>query len=708
MKIYINRIDYTAYYIPNTLSIIDEINARSVCNFQMVDTTGSLSLLEGYQIEIFNEDVEIFGGFLTFPKRFNPIGTNTLYFDVECIDNNSIADRRVPNYSYSGNISSDTVVKSILTNYLEDEEVWYNPYSIFFNGVNQYAYTDLTIYDNVTFLNFPYTIQGWIYLEDRTTERAVGSINYSSNRYFTLEINTDGYLRCARRNTTEYLTVDTGEKINSRTWTHVAVEIISSTSLKFYKNGILNSSFTGLNAVNPFFTTPIGANYTIQIGAMGGTSLNRYFYGYIDEFRIINANFDFIDYNKEIVFLRDYGLYYKFNEGTGTVADCYGTIINDAGGTNVEYQPPAILVNTPTYSKKTWYNTSVIRTGKNVSNPQYLRNKYCSEIFDELSEINGFMWYIDFNKRLYFLDPKTFPAEYNINDSSSIRNVNYRQNNIQYRNKQFLRGGFGKTDTITTESPSPKPDGVTRTFILTYPVASVPTIYINSVAVSASDVGIKEKDTGKKWYYQLDDDKITQDTSQTVLSTTDTITVTYQGFYPIFVSSEDLNQIQARKIIQGGTGIVEKVESVSDINDSDYALDYTNGILRKFTKTQSELTYETFTDGLFSGVLQYINLTKYGIDSEFLIDKVEIRDFNNGTFVYFIHAVSGFSFGSWQTFFGNMKKKLEKQSIREDEILVNNLYIREISDIVETQTVSIIACDFPSDTLFPSNTLFPC
>jgi len=75
----------------------------------------------------------------------------------------------------------------------------------------------------------------------------------------------------------------------------------------------------------------------------------------------------------------------------------------------------------------------------------------------------------------------------------------------------------------------PKPDSITRTFLARYPLASVPTIYVDDVAVAAGDVGINGLDTGKKWYWNKGSATITHDTGQAVLTDENTLTMTYYG-----------------------------------------------------------------------------------------------------------------------------------------------------------------------------------
>ena len=715
MKIFINKVDKTDYYIPDTLSITDEVNSRSTCTFRMVDTTGVLNITDGYQIEIYEESLQLFGGFLTYPKRFNPIGTDTIYYDISCVDNNSIADRRIANYEYAGDVNSDDIVTSMITDYLEDEEVWYNPYSLLLDSTN-YITCDMSSFDVTSFLQYPITLQAWVRPTTRTSQMCVCFFAQSTTKYFSLEISSGGYLQINRCNTTEYTTTYTGVQIDINVFTHIACEITSATTLNFYINGILVSAETGLNSVAMLETDFTLTNYKVTAGGRFYTAFSLPYIGYIDEFRITNQLFEFQSYNKEIPLLGVYenslylteGIYWKFNNLTGTVATGFGAIFDIGVGGGYRFID-GNYINTPAKRAVNFSGIDSISEGMAISNPQYLRTMTISEILTELSEMNGFIWYIDFNKQLVFTDPTTIDATYDITDSSAIRNVQVKHNNSQYRNKQIIRGAYGKTDTISLEKPTPKPDSYTRNFVLSYPISEKPAIFVNAVAISSANIGIKGTDTGKKWYFQYNTNIISQDTTETILTDSDIVTVTYKGYYPILISSEDIMEIANRKAISGGTGLVEMLEDIPTINDINYASNYSDGIVRKYKKTQIEIEYETFTDGLFSGMYQNVVLPKYNVDSNFLIDKVEIRDFNNGSFVYFVHAVSGYTFGSWQTFFGNTKKRINKSTARETESLVNNINMREGIGFNETNVApSVYTCDFPSATLFPSLTRFPC
>jgi len=355
-----------------------------------------------------------------------------------------------------------------------------------------------------------------------------------------------------------------------------------------------------------------------------------------------------------------------------------------------------------------------IQDGVTLDIVKFPRNGTVTQAFDELAEVCGFIWYIDYDKTLHFKARSADVAPFNIIDTSAIVNINVRQDRSRYRNRQYLRGGQTPTDSpITGEDVTPKPDGVTRTFVTRFPIAEKPVIRINSVAVDPAQIGVNGLDgqvTPLQWYWSYGSNSITQDNSQTVLSTSDTIEIDYIGLIPLLVVVEDSNAITARQTLENTSGVYESLETMPNVVDKQQALDIANGRLTKYTKVERELTFQTYTNGLSAGQLQTVTLTKYGISAaEFLIDRVTMRDLNdNGLFVYDIHAVDGQAFGGWTNFFKGLIRKESGLIIDSNERLIVLKTTYETDNWSETTTPTIFACPVPDAALYPSTTLYPC
>lgn len=333
-----------------------------------------------------------------------------------------------------------------------------------------------------------------------------------------------------------------------------------------------------------------------------------------------------------------------------------------------------------------------------------------ADAMNELAEITGYQWYIDYDKKFYFAPRTFFNAPFSITDNSAIVNINVKQDKSQYRNRQYIRGGLSQTDPITLEKPTPNPDGVSRTFITRFPLAEKPRIFINSVEINANDIGINGIDTSKKYYYLYNANTIIQDSAETILTSSDVIEVTYNGLVALALVSENPAAIAERASVEGGTGVYERIDVDAAISNRQEALDIANGKLTKYSKIMNEITYDTYTTGLAAGQLQNINLTQYGISStDFLIDNVEVSELDGtGRLIYSVHAIDGETFGGWQKFYRDLLRQDLKMSIRENELLVILSTIAESQGWNEINTITVFACPLPSDILVPSDTLVPC
>lgn len=123
MQFLIGGIDRTGFYIRNSLSIEDEINARTTASFDLVDTAGTFHPEPGQVVQIKDNSLNlVFSGFLEEPEEHRPLGTNILQYKITCVDNQAIADRRFVNESFV-NQTAGAIVTNILTTILADEGV---------------------------------------------------------------------------------------------------------------------------------------------------------------------------------------------------------------------------------------------------------------------------------------------------------------------------------------------------------------------------------------------------------------------------------------------------------------------------------------------------------------------------------------------------------------------------------------------------------
>ena len=162
--------------------------------------------------------------------------------------------------------------------------------------------------------------------------------------------------------------------------------------------------------------------------------------------------------------------------------------------------------------------------------------KRLSDVFNQLADTNGFVWYIDYNKELFFVEREFQAAPYDIdetdNTKKAIRAVSVNTSLNNYTNKRYIE--YNELTSQQTETFVG--DGVRNTWNLAYPVAKTPVVYVNNVQKT---VGILGLDDDKNFYWSKNTHEITQDSDDPVLMPT-----TVNFAYPPSRLSILFNQIE--------------------------------------------------------------------------------------------------------------------------------------------------------------------
>lgn len=291
------------------------------------------------------------------------------------------------------------------------------------------------------------------------------------------------------------------------------------------------------------------------------------------------------------------------------------------------------------------------------------------ECFDDLANATGYLWMIDPWKRLIFFDRTRYgaPFKLGIGGIYNYKAMLSRRERRNYRNRQFLRAGFQKTDPKFEKFAG---NGKDTTFTLKLPVAGAPTVQKNSVAQT---VGVRGKDDDEafQWYYQEKDKQISQRSGDTVLTSSDELRVDYIGLFPIIIDAENDREIAARKAVEGGTGIYSDVETDEEIDDLTLANEKVDELIRRFGTLHTTIEVDTPVWGLRAGQLLDVahpDLTT--ANGKFLVSRVGIRDRGDYRLRASIEATSGELDGGWVGFFKRLIASGKKVAIRENEQLV--------------------------------------
>lgn len=302
-----------------------------------------------------------------------------------------------------------------------------------------------------------------------------------------------------------------------------------------------------------------------------------------------------------------------------------------------------------------------------------------NEVFNDLSELTGFTWYIDYDKVLHFFSRTFFTAPFSVTAGSDYRTLRYSKTRDRYRNKQFIRAG---QDVTASRVQTFQGDTETQSWPLELPVSDeAPTIKVDA---AAKTVGIRQIDTGKDFYYQSGSEIISQDSGGTKLTSANALEVTYKGLFPLIVEAQDQLAIDDRVTVEGGSGIYEAIQDEEEINRSALATDKASGLLRKFAKIAEIIEFETDKTGLRAGQLLTVIRPAHNVNGSFLIESVQFRQLPTATVTmrFQVKAMSGEPFGGFAEFFRLLAAQGRKFIIRDNEVL---LLLRKFT---ETETLA--------------------
>lgn len=297
----------------------------------------------------------------------------------------------------------------------------------------------------------------------------------------------------------------------------------------------------------------------------------------------------------------------------------------------------------------------------------------CTQALNYLQTCTGFNWDIDIDKHLNFISRDAERTPWDLTDPLNYRNLKSTRKYEQYRNTQYIQGGKVETSQQINEELTPEPDGEIMEFKTRFPLAGKPVldIYTNGTwsAVLASDIGVKDVDTNKKWYYQLDSNVISQGDGEKLIIG-QKIRATYIGKKDVFLIYSNEPEIAERADIENSSGIYEKFEkNVGLLSDAE-ARQYAKSIIDKFGEIEDKCSFVTEKSGLKVGQILKINKPELGINQEdFLIESITIKPIGSVNLEYSVSALDGIALGGWETYF---KKLVEatQDVINENENIV--------------------------------------
>lgn len=271
----------------------------------------------------------------------------------------------------------------------------------------------------------------------------------------------------------------------------------------------------------------------------------------------------------------------------------------------------------------------------NVANPgptidESLRFYYetVASVFNRLSAVTGYVWWIDFDKDLHFHPASVSPAPlapFGLTwSSANWYDFEVESSDEDYRNRQWERTE-ASLERILTESDILQ-TGQT-TFQTQAVIREVLSITINGAAKTFIKLDPYVPDavpgSGYDFYYYYDGQGVFSLDYVPVAGHVEV--VRYRGIFSSNVSvANDLVEQAARATAEGGSGIWEAIEEQRSIGGANALLSLAIGRLRQFGSDAMKPRFKTDESGLEPGQLITIDMTPvHDVDAVYTIERVE-------------------------------------------------------------------------------------
>lgn len=262
--------------------------------------------------------------------------------------------------------------------------------------------------------------------------------------------------------------------------------------------------------------------------------------------------------------------------------------------------------------------TTNVAVGPTITEPVTFNYQSMAEAFDYLSKITAkygepYLWYIDFDRNLYFSQFSANSAPFSLTDSSNnFFDFELETTLDNYRNVQHARTEYQIARTL---SESFVGDGVDTFFDTTQIISSTPTVYVNGSQKTVGELGVDE--TGKDFYWIRDGYGIFNEDHAT-LTGAQTLLVEYQPPATNVVTESDSAGITTY-------GKFEAVDEQKNVDDYDSLVAVALGDLQQYGAVPTRPRFKTRTAGLAPGQRLTINLTRHGINTSYLIEGVDLK-----------------------------------------------------------------------------------
>jgi len=292
-----------------------------------------------------------------------------------------------------------------------------------------------------------------------------------------------------------------------------------------------------------------------------------------------------------------------------------------------------------------------------------------ADAIQRLANRAGFWWRINEESRLEFVDPADVAAgsitDYaeeaiDLDESALAGTISVTRQAPAYRNRQWIKGGRDSTDSQVETQLG---DGERRAFLVGFPIAKEPTIEVDRGAGYVTEtVGAAGIQTGRQWVYSYASNTVTQDSSETVLSSTDKLKVTYVGLFNVIARVDDIDLQAERATAEGGSGVVENVFTDRTSESRSAAFQFAAELLAYYGQAVTVVRFVTRDIDYYPGRLVTVTFDEADINAaSALVTTVEWfarYDLAHAVVTLVVGPIEG----SWAQWFGALSRRVAEMA----------------------------------------------
>lgn len=258
---------------------------------------------------------------------------------------------------------------------------------------------------------------------------------------------------------------------------------------------------------------------------------------------------------------------------------------------------------------------------------------YVSECLQELADLTGYDWYIDYQRDIHFFSLSSAIADAPIellDNGEEFDDLELGYDSTQLANRVFIRGGI-------YFSASYNQDPITATLNQTeFPIRYAPHTFTVKVNGDTKSVGIDSVDTPGNHDFLMNFNEKLLKTDMITMSGGEVVQMTYKYEIRVIAERNDATSQAAVKAIEGGNsdGIYEKLINDNQIDTLDGARQRGDAELLRYSNTIVTGTFTTTHEGFRSGQKLHIQLTDRDINEYYIIKAVITEALGGNQFLY--------------------------------------------------------------------------